>query len=74
MQGLGGNDLLRGDAGNDLIQGGKGSDRIFGGAGRDRILVRDRMRDFVFCGPDHDVVAADRVDSVGGDCESVTRR
>jgi len=74
VQGLGGNDLLRGDAGNDLIQGGKGSDRISGGAGRDRIVARDRVRDFVFCGPDHDVVAADRVDSVGGDCESVTRR
>jgi hypothetical protein len=44
---------------------------VNGGEGDDRIIVRDRQRDVVTCGPGFDRVHADSADSVAADCEVV---
>ena len=56
------------------IDGGAGRDSLGGSPGNDTFLVRDGGDDTVQCGSGAwDVVTADRKDSVGRDCESVTR-
>ncbi len=83
IRGLGGNDRidgkqgadrLFGGPGDDLIIAGSGIDLVEGGSGKDRLNVRDGQRDTVRCGAGRDVVAADRLDKVSSDCESVVRR
>jgi RTX calcium-binding nonapeptide repeat (4 copies)/Thrombospondin type 3 repeat len=68
-----GNDALDGGAGNDVLAGDQGADTIAGGAGNDRIAANDGVADEVTCGPGADTVAADTLDRVAADCESVTR-
>ena len=79
---LAGNDTVRADKGPDSVDGGGGNDTIIGGPGRDLLLggagydtiqARDGARDRVRCGPNFDVVLADKGDDVGRDCERVTR-
>jgi hypothetical protein len=75
LDGKAGNDVLRGLAGGDLLLGGPGSDRLAGGPGADRIAAfDDAARDTVQCGPGRDIVNADRLDTVAGDCELLTRQ
>jgi len=78
-----GDDIVRGGRGKDVISAGSGSDKIWGGkdsdrirglAGADWINVRDRSRDWVSCGKGQDVVMADRMDRVAGNCETVKRK
>jgi Tol biopolymer transport system component len=81
--GGGGTDRIYGGLGNDLLSGGDGGDRLYGGAGRDtikagggpdRIWARDGVSDRVSCGAGKDVVVADSLDLVDGNCESVQHR
>jgi Ca2+-binding RTX toxin-like protein len=75
-----GDDTLSGDASADVLVGGPGRDRIVGGGGGDTIGAQDGERDTISCGRDgygragRDVVFADRIDTVGRDCEIVHRR
>ena len=80
---LAGNDTVRADkgadsvdggGGNDTIIGGLGGDLLLGGAGYDTIQARDGTRDRVRCGPNFDVVLADKGDDVARDCERIARR
>ena len=80
---LAGNDTVRADRGADSVDGGGGNDTIIGGLGRDLLLggagydtiqARDGERDRVRCGPNFDVVLADKRDDVARDCERVDRR
>ncbi len=66
-----GDDLVRGGGGRDQIFGGPGRDRIDGGIAKDGIYVADGERDVVACGPQFDVVVADRLDVIGRDCELI---
>ena len=70
LDGGSGDDRLYGQPGSDRIIGGPGLDRLLGGAGNDVLLVRDGVRDFVWCGGGLDRVVADAVDAVARDCES----
>jgi hypothetical protein len=45
--------------------------KLFGGAGNDQITSRNSTRDVVSCGGDSDTVAADALDLVNSDCETV---
>jgi hypothetical protein len=75
LQGNGGNDRLTGRSGPDLLVGGTGRDRLLGGPGADSIVAEaDVARDSVGCGPGRDVVTAELVDRVAGDCETVSRQ
>lgn len=69
-----GNDFADGGSGNDRINGGRGLDVLRGGSGNDAISSRDHTKDNVRCGKGRDSVLADQIDSVGKDCEKVTRR
>ena len=72
--GTGGTDVLVGRGGPDLLDGRGGRDRLSGGAGNDRLQAADGARDQVTCGSGADLVTADGVDAVGGDCERVVRQ
>lgn len=81
--GLGGNDRLIGRGGGDCLFGGAGNDRHVGGPGRDymdgedgndRFFARDGRRDTIKCGSGRDLVVADRIDRVSGNCERVRHR
>jgi RTX calcium-binding nonapeptide repeat (4 copies)/BNR repeat-like domain len=75
MAGRAGSDRLSGAAGPDLLLGGPGQDRVEAGPGNDRVSVEyDGARDSVTCGAGTDVVNADPLDTVAGDCELVGRR
>jgi RTX calcium-binding nonapeptide repeat (4 copies) len=63
-----------GTAGPDTLAGTAGRDVLCGLAGADVFRARDRKADLIRCGPGRDVVAADRRDQVGRDCERVSRR
>jgi Tol biopolymer transport system component len=71
---LGGNDAVDAGSGNDTVDGGKGRDLLLGGDGYDTIFARDGARDRIRCGPQFDVVMADRLDLVAQNCERVRRR
>jgi len=71
LNGNAGNDTISGDAGNDVIRGGTGVDVLLGGAGNDRIYARDQEADTISCGNGRDIVWADEIDVVTGDCEIV---
>lgn len=68
-----GADGVDGGAGNDTLHGGPGRDLLIGGEGYDTILARDGERDRIRCGPQDDLVKADRIDVVAPDCERVRR-
>ena len=70
----GGADGVDGGAGNETLHGGSGRDLLLGAEGYDTILARDGEHDRVRCGPQDDVVKADRRDVVARDCERVVRR
>jgi hypothetical protein len=56
------------------VDGGDGRDSLSGSRGDDTFLVRDNSQDTVYCGDgSRDTVTADRRDTIGSDCESVTR-
>jgi RTX calcium-binding nonapeptide repeat (4 copies) len=75
LLGLGGNDVLIGRGGADLIVGGTGRDRLVGGPGADNLSAEvDVARDSVSCGAGRDVVAAELIDRVARDCETVSRQ
>ena len=86
IDGGAGNDNLQGNRGNDTITGGPGRDTISGdtnsvctslvclpGAANDIIHARDGEVDQIACGFGADVVVADAIDVVSGDCEAVDR-
>lgn len=66
-----GADVLVGGDGSDTLTGGDGNDRLRGGQGDDTILAADGRRDWITCGPGVDSYAADPVDRVAGDCETI---
>jgi hypothetical protein len=82
-----GDDHLDGGFGDDVITGGPGRDRISGDLaggdcgplwcklpyGNDIINAQDGEADSIACGFGTDVVNADAVDTVAGDCETVNR-
>jgi Tol biopolymer transport system component len=72
--GRGGDDSIDGGSGDDRIDPGAGRDVVSAGRGSDVVLARDGVRDAVACGPQRDVVVADGIDRVAGDCEQVYRR
>jgi hypothetical protein len=75
LRGLSGRDSLRALGGTDVLQGGPGRDVHDAGAGDDLVAASyDGARDVVRCGGGTDVVNADLVDAVAGDCELVGRR
>ena len=75
LAGRAGSDRLSGGEGSDLLLGGPGWDRLDAGPGNDRVSVEyDGARDSVQCGAGADVVNADPLDTVAGDCELVARR
>ncbi len=63
--------VLIGGSGGDLVTGGDGEDLLFGDAGDDSLNSRDTAADAVSCGEGADSVAADGLDQVVQDCESV---
>lgn len=73
LRGLAGADRLFGLGGADRLSGGPGNDLLSGGGGDDTIAARDGARDSISCGPGRDLVVADRLDSVGRDCEIIRR-
>jgi hypothetical protein len=60
------------------LVGGPGEDRVCDTFGPDTLDIRDSERDLAACtndfGPGSDVVIADRLDFVGGNCGTVRRR
>lgn len=68
-----GNDAVSGGGGDDVVSGGVGTDELDGGPGSDRLVSRDGLTDVVRCGDGADVVDADTLDTVAGDCENVSR-
>jgi hypothetical protein len=60
------------------LVGGPGEDRVCDTFGPDTLDIRDGERDLAACtndfGPGNDVVIADRLDFVGGNCGTVRRR
>ena len=73
IAGQDGDDFITGSDGPDSLSGGAGRDRISGRGGNDTIRVRDGERDVVRCGDGHDTVQADRIDTIGRDCERTSR-
>ncbi len=73
IAGQDGDDFITGSDGSDSLSGGAGRDRISGRGGNDTIRVRDGERDVVRCGDGHDTVLADRIDTIGRDCERTSR-
>jgi hypothetical protein len=67
-------EIALGTRASDFMDPGSGRDRIVAGRGNDRIKSFDSFRDVIRCGPGRDVVAADLVDLVNRDCETVSRR
>jgi hypothetical protein len=75
LEGRAGRDRLLGLAGSDVLDGGAGRDVVDAGPGSDRVAVQyDGARDAVRCGAGADLVNADPLDLVAGDCELVGRR
>jgi RTX calcium-binding nonapeptide repeat (4 copies) len=75
LLGLGARDYLESRRGDDFLNGGAATDALFAGAGADRIEAAfDGSADRIACGLGRDVVAAERADKVGRDCELVSRQ
>jgi Ca2+-binding RTX toxin-like protein len=63
---------LAGGDGADTLSGGPNSDILEGGFGGDTLLSADGAADQDNCGPDADSVAADALDTINADCETIT--
>ena len=75
IDGRAGNDVIQGRSGNDLLIGGLGRDSLSGAGGDDSVVANgDAARDTIACGTGRDTVNADLADSVGKDCEVVSRQ
>ena len=75
LVGRAGNDRISGVGGADLLLGGPGRDTVDAGAGADLVSIEyDGAKDSARCGAGVDVVNADALDNVAGDCELVGRR
>jgi Ca2+-binding RTX toxin-like protein len=72
LSGLGGSDGLFGGVGNDTITGGADRDELRGERGDDTLISADGGGDQVGCGAGADSVTNDAVDTVEGDCETVS--
>ena len=72
LAGLAGSDAIFGGIGNDAIAGGAGNDELRGERGDDLIASNDAERDQVGCGAGTDEVLNDAIDTVEGDCETVS--
>jgi hypothetical protein len=68
-----GDDEVTAGVGNDIVEAGLGVDTINGGDGDDDLRIRDGIADTVRCGAGEDTVDADTLDSIGLDCEKVSR-
>ena len=56
------------------VDPGAGRDQVAGGTSDDRLMLQDGERDVVTaCGVGYDIVDADTIDQVAGDCEAVDR-
>lgn len=75
LQGLAGNDQLRGGGGADVLYGGAGTDSFNGNGGDDRVEARDSTRDSSFlCGEGNDKIVIDFIDrGLKQSCEVVVR-
>jgi Ca2+-binding RTX toxin-like protein len=73
LVGDGGANRLLGGGGSDLIDGTAGEDVLEGASGDDELRMRDGAVDDGTCGDGVDSAAADLVDSVAPDCETVDR-
>jgi RTX calcium-binding nonapeptide repeat (4 copies) len=73
VKGGSGVDELHGLAGADRLKGGSGDDKTFGGEGDDTLMSQDDVLDEDSCGNGNDTVAADTLDGVAPDCETVNR-
>ena len=66
---------VRGSERADVLRGTPAADTIDARGGNDRIVVQyDRRRDVVRCGAGRDIVSAEPIDAVAGDCEVVSRQ
>jgi hypothetical protein len=75
LLGLGSGDYLESRRGDDFLNGGNGADTVFAGAGADRTEAAfDGSTDGVSCGLGRDVVVAEPLDEVAGDCEITSRQ
>ncbi|HEV2784828.1 MAG TPA: calcium-binding protein, partial [Solirubrobacteraceae bacterium] len=72
LSGLAGSDALFGGIGNDTLTGGADPDEMRGERGDDTLLSSDGGTDQVGCGAGADSVTNDAVDTIDGDCESVS--
>jgi hypothetical protein len=73
ITGTAGVNLITAGPGADTINPGAGNDLVSAGDGGDVIDTRDGYEDRVTCGNGNDSVQADTLDSLGDDCETVTR-
>ena len=72
LSGAAGSDGLFGGTGNDTLTGGADRDELRGERGDDTLVSADGGSDQVGCGAGVDGVTNDAVDTVDGDCESVS--
>lgn len=72
LDGGAGNDAVLGDRGNDSVTGGGGQDELRGGQGDDSFNSQDTVPDEVGCGSGTDAVTNDAIDTVDGDCETLS--
>jgi Ca2+-binding RTX toxin-like protein len=75
LEGLGGNDTLKGGSGDDTLIGGKGSNNLWGGTGRDTFVI-DRSSTSLFSG-DIQIIqdferTVDSIDVAGADLRYIT--
>ena len=74
LDGVGGNDVIRGRAGDDGLQGGNGDDDIKGEGGDDTLDGADGSPgDLLDCGSGLDVAGFDLGDTVNTNCETQTQ-
>jgi hypothetical protein len=67
-------EISLGDLGDSVtLEKGSLSALVYTGSGDDKIDSRNQRRDSIVCGAGLDTVAADGLDSVSADCETVTR-
>jgi Ca2+-binding RTX toxin-like protein len=74
LYGNGWGNTLVGDGQADLLVGYGGADNLQGGPGPDTLKTAgDGVKDASSCGNGVDVASADQIDSVLGDCETITK-
>jgi len=74
LYGNGWGNTLIGDGQADLLVGYGGADTEQGGPGPDTLKTAgDGVKDTSSCGNGVDVASADQIDTVGGDCETISK-